>query len=525
MDAAPMETMEANGCPRRTDWPVYNRMSGEYVACTGVEDMRESMLELTAAEAESLQLAEVYVDFRRESGKLSKGPTFNYKKLSVVCVEWLSPPVADRQLTERARAAYRFYQRHPTYARYLRLYDEWRRGGAGTRKWRTAYTLLNADGVEVAIRPILYPHHAYGDSDQRSRLRGVHIKEEQQLHMRHGLLRKLASACLAYHLDVKWLFPTSDILTTRRIMAIQKIATQRALPADLAAQNRSDSESYWRREQDYLCGVVRQMRRRQDSPEHARIYAHAHGGREPRSMAYPNVFITIAPAEWRFPLHYELFQFWKHPEAYQHPRDLSRVQGLLTMHLHNVLTAVLPGVLKDKEWFDEVYEYVIRVELQERGTLHLHIALWAILYEHVDLRGNSAEGRWSDFIRMLCSYGFDHIDVQYGEGFLNYINGYTVKASDAMDFRLDQHTMPGESHQWRTCYRLLCKQVVCVPEIMAKVASLPLMIRSFHVEPVVAPTPKKDRSMAHTESGRQYLAYLEHWCGTGSMPLRVVWMA
>ena len=78
----------------------------------------------------------------------------------------------------------------------------------------------------------------------------------------------------------------SDIMSARRIMAIQKIAAQRELPADLAAQNRSDSESYWRREQDYQCDIVRQMRSWQESPrDHARLYAHVHGGQEPRSMA------------------------------------------------------------------------------------------------------------------------------------------------------------------------------------------------------------------------------------------------
>ena len=205
MDAVPMQTMEAYVCPRASDWPVFDSTGGEYVACSGLDDPRESMLNLTAAEAASLQVAEVFVDFKRESGNISKGPTFNFKKLSVVRVEWLSPAVADRQLTARARAGLRYFQNHPTYARYLRLYDEWVRSGDGQRKWRTAYTLLNADGVEVAIRPILYPHHAYGDSDQRFRLRGVHVTQEQQLHLRHGLMRKLMSPCLAYHLDIKWL--------------------------------------------------------------------------------------------------------------------------------------------------------------------------------------------------------------------------------------------------------------------------------------------------------------------------------
>ena len=52
-------------------------------------------------------------------------------------------------------------------------------------------------------------------------------QQEQQLHLRHGLMRKLMSLCLAYHLDVKWMFLMSDIMSARRIMAIQKIAVQR----------------------------------------------------------------------------------------------------------------------------------------------------------------------------------------------------------------------------------------------------------------------------------------------------------
>ena len=118
-DAVAMQTQEAYACPRRIDWPVYDQEAGEYVACAGEDDRHESMLELSAEEAKSLQLAEVYVDFRHESGKLSKGPTFNHKKLSVVRVEWMDTPVAQRATSIRARAALRYFERHPTYAHYL----------------------------------------------------------------------------------------------------------------------------------------------------------------------------------------------------------------------------------------------------------------------------------------------------------------------------------------------------------------------------------------------------------------------
>ena len=54
--------------------------------------------------------------------------------------------------------------------------------------------------------------------------------------------------------------------------------------------------------------------------------------------------------------------------------------------------------------------------------------------------------------------GFESDDIQHGEGFLNYINGYVNKASDAMDFRLKEHLATGETHRWRMTYRLLCNK-------------------------------------------------------------------
>ena len=122
--------------PRRTDWPVYDTSTGEYVDCNGDADERESMLELSDAEATSLQLAEVFVDYRREKGKLSKGPTHNFKKLSVVRVEWIPEPVRERCLTVRAQAALRFYERHPVSAQYLQLYKEWCNNGSLDRTWK-----------------------------------------------------------------------------------------------------------------------------------------------------------------------------------------------------------------------------------------------------------------------------------------------------------------------------------------------------------------------------------------------------
>ena len=47
--------------------------------------------------------------------------------------------------------------------------------------------------------------------------------------MRHGLLQRLLSPCLAYQLDVKWQFLMLDIMSARCIVAIRKIAVQHDL--------------------------------------------------------------------------------------------------------------------------------------------------------------------------------------------------------------------------------------------------------------------------------------------------------
>ena len=139
------------------------------------------------------------------------------------------------------------------------------------------------------------------------------------MQIRVSVLRKLLSPCLGYAADFKLLFLLFDIFSARRIMGIQKIASVRGVSAEIASQNRADSEAYWRREQDYLCDIVRQMEARQELPENADLYAYTHHGTAPRSLAYPNVFITIAPAEWRFPLHQAIFDRWKHVRGSRSP--------------------------------------------------------------------------------------------------------------------------------------------------------------------------------------------------------------
>ena len=71
-------------------------------------------------------------------------------------------------------------------------------------------------------------------------------------------------------------------------MSTLHYAEQKKVTGDVIADNQSNSESYWRHEQDILCDVVRQ-----------RAVA-ANGGLK---NCFPNVFITITAAEWEILLH------------------------------------------------------------------------------------------------------------------------------------------------------------------------------------------------------------------------------
>ena len=88
-----------------------------------------------------------------------------------------------------------------------------------------------------------------------------------------------------------------------------------------------------------------------------------------------------------------------------------------------------------------------------------------------------------------------HIDVQW-KGRLNYINGYTTKSHDAMDFRLgSEFTDSPANDRWPTTYRLLCRKTVCIPEVALWFHEAEPMVRSFRIwkwyAPIAWPCDKK----------------------------------
>ena len=104
------------------------------------------------------------------------------------------------------------------------------------------------------------------------------------------------------------------------------------------------------------------------------------------------------------------------------------------------------------------------------------------------------------------------MDVQKGSGWLNYINGYVDKASDAMDFRVSEHYKDTETNAaWRQTYRLMSKRAPLLTEVYVSMKKLSRMMRTFLADTLCPIIPGKidlDSEKA-TRHHRTYKAYLQ----------------
>ena len=121
------------------------------------------------------------------------------------------------------------------------------------------------------------------------------------------------------------------------------------------------------------------------------------------------------------------------------------------------------------------------------------MALWAIAKAGRELDGRTGDHRTSAFVDFLSfTFGGCKVDVQNGCGWLNYINGYVDKASDAMDFRVSEHYADKETNAaWRQTYRLMSKRAPLLTEVYLSMKKRPRMMRTFLVDTLCPIIPGK----------------------------------
>ena len=100
--------------------------------------------------------------------------------------------------------------------------------------------------------------------------------------------------------------------------------------------------------------------------------------------------------------------------------------------------------------------------------------------------------------------------MQWTTGRLNYINGYTTKAHDSLDFHCSAEQMSkGKHDNWLTIYRQLCKSTVCIPEVALSFCQSEPMIRSCRKDAVYAPIAFQDSRKANASERLYDECYLQ----------------
>ena len=195
------------------------------------------------------------------------------------------------------------------------------------------------------------------------------------------------------------MFYLHDRFLTKTLLAKSTVADNCGLTADITGQSTIISDSYWRAEQDYTADLVRQMARRcRDAKEGDPIWNYQNKDTlyldesVDRSLAFPNLFITIAPAEWLFPMHCT-------QEAY-YPSSGHHAAAFSTLHMYYTIKDTILVLLQERNsrWCSHIFHYLIRLEYQQRGTLHFHIAVWAIRMRHPRNYIGRAGWLWTKFI-------------------------------------------------------------------------------------------------------------------------------
>ena len=119
-----------------------------------------------------------------------------------------------------------------------------------------------------------------------------------------------------------------------------------------------------------------------------------------------------------------------------------------------------------------VFDWCMKTEYQGRGTPHWHICAWVVSFGMMQsLAGRIGTAVVSAFVKFLGILFGAEIDVQIGNGRLNYISGYVAKDHDAVDVGLGEYVQKNANTSWLTAYRLLSKSSPCLPEVAIRMAS------------------------------------------------------
>ena len=448
---------------------------------------------LTNEELQSLAVVTIEIQYRSRRG--GKADIVSKQKRSVVRCRWQPTSMLQSSRSGACAKAFDWLMAHNlTYNKFVHVQDAQSKSGlANWQELPTATLLLNSPGIEIAARPWLYPLPSFGDTDILTRLHPLGwVEKNSKPSIRTSFLRKVLSRCIDYSRDYALQALMYDICMARTISSVVAIAIQKKVAAEQIASDMDMFDGYWAQQLRKLEDICRQEFERTAS----------------REKSLPNVFFTIAPGEWRFPLHDGIFA----------EDSLSNQQSLVTLHLYHAILRMLDihffkdGISLQKVGIESIRQHSLRFEFQSRGTLHVHVILWCDLLpgcNAIDLTAKTGGPVRTAFVEVLESIFKSSVDVQCGDGthvLLRYVAGYLVKASDALQFQSAQakHKDENEATPWRMTYRLLSKKSPLEQEVIMELAGVSMVKHSFSGVAVFAPIPG---SKAKNTSRDHYEAY------------------
>ena len=81
--------------------------------------------------------------------------------------------------------------------------------------------------------------------------------------------------------------------------------------------------------------------------------------------------------------------------------------------------------------------------------------MWALTKSGYSIVGRTGEPHASVLVPRLESLFGGRVDIQIGNGYLNYINGYTAKEKGALSFTMKEHLSKERPTPWLMAYRML----------------------------------------------------------------------
>ncbi len=496
------ETFRAEEC---ITWPRY--YDGHYK----MQTCGESMLDLSRNEADALRIVVLRCNMKKES-YTPAGHQFNFKKVGLSRAYFKPALVTEASLiaacNEKTAAAFRFLMaRNRYYAAFHRMHKE-RLENSESMNISSYHLFIHREylGIECAMCPYLYPLTEFSDTGLLQAYQHDTGDDTTRIHrIGHSWTKKVLSSVRAYSERADLSFFLYERSLAAKYFAARVLAKQRGLTADVLARDSQTSTGYWENVQHAVADVVRvQLARCHDEENYTELYNNTKNLRgEGWLCAFPNVFITLTVAEWKFPRPYFLRPYVDcvYASAY-----------VMALHCF-YLVACVWGFLASRcgnRWF-VVYEWCSRTEYQGRGTPHWHICAWVATFGMLSLlKGRSGTALISVFCKFLELVFMCHVDVLVGNGLVNYISGYVSKDHDAVDVGLGEYVQTDALPDWLATYRLLCKSTPCIPEVAIRMAGLSEWRKSYSSTLLYPPQPAdmvKFEARRHNFSTKMYGTY------------------